>query len=58
MRLPEARLLPWLALNRGGLVVFAHPITGESKPAQLADHRDHAIWMGSMPALKLDMFEK
>ena len=51
------RLLPWLALNRGGLVVFAHPITGESKPAQLADHRDHAIWLGCGLDLDLSIFQ-
>lgn len=46
------KIIPWLALNRGGLTVFTHPETGDD----LADHRDHGIWMGSMPALKLDMF--
>lgn len=45
-------ILPWLALNRGGLTVFTHPNTGDD----LGDHRDHAIWMGSMPPLKLDIF--
>lgn len=45
--------VPWLALNRRGLTVFIHPETGDD----LADHRDHAIWMGDMPDLKLEMFE-
>lgn len=45
-------IMPWLALNRKGLTIFTHPETGD----HLADHRDHAIWMGSMPALKLEMF--
>lgn len=47
------RIVPWLALNRDGLTVFIHPDTGDD----LKDHRDHAIWMGGMPALKLEMFE-
>lgn len=47
------KIVPWLALKRDGLTVFIHPDTGD----HLADHRDHAIWMGSMPALKLDMFK-
>lgn len=48
-----ARLLPWLALNRDGLVVFAHPQTG--KP--LEDHRDHAIWLGVGLDLDLSAFD-
>ncbi|MFF7707240.1 DOPA 4,5-dioxygenase family protein [Pseudomonas sp. NPDC007930] len=46
-------VLPWLAMNRNGLVVFLHPLTGD----ELADHRDHAIWMGAVRPLKLEMFE-
>ena len=37
-------LVPWLMLNRGGLTVLVHPETGDG----LADHRDHAVWMGRM----------
>ena len=48
-----AALVPWLALNRAGLTVFTHPETGN----ELADHRDHGIWMGAMPALDLAMFQ-
>ncbi|HBS49738.1 MAG TPA: 4,5-dioxygenase [Rhodobacteraceae bacterium] len=44
-----ADLLPWLALNRAGLIVFAHPETGDP----LADHRDHGIWLGT--GLELDL---
>jgi len=47
-----AELLPWLALNRQGLVVFAHPETGH----ELADHRDHAIWLGTGLDLDLSVF--
>jgi len=53
---PEAfgRVVPWLALKRRGLIVFLHPNTGDD----LADHRDHAIWMGQVVPLKLELFEK
>lgn len=49
-----ADVVTWLALHRGGLTVFTHPETGDELP----DHRDHAIWMGSMPSLKLSVFEE
>ncbi|WP_332763822.1 DOPA 4,5-dioxygenase family protein [Pseudomonas koreensis] len=45
-------VLPWLALNRHGLVVFLHPDTGND----LLDHSDHAIWMGAMRPLNLSVF--
>ena len=48
-----APVMTWLALNRDGLIVFAHPDTGHD----LEDHRDHAIWMGAMLPLKLDIFD-
>jgi DOPA 4,5-dioxygenase len=47
-------VLPWLALNRKGLVVFLHPDTGDD----LADHTEHAIWMGAVRPLDLSIFEK
>ncbi|AHD00644.1 DOPA 4,5-dioxygenase family protein [Leisingera methylohalidivorans] len=47
-----SKLLPWLALNRDGLIVFAHPETGDA----LADHRDHAIWLGTGLTLDLSIF--
>jgi len=47
-----ADLLPWLALNRDGLIVFAHPETGDD----LADHRDHGIWLGVGLTLDLSIF--
>jgi aromatic ring-cleaving dioxygenase len=46
-----ANLVPWLALNRGGLTVFVHPETGDA----LADHTDHVIWLGESRPLKLDV---
>ena len=45
-----AELVPWLALNRGGLTVFLHPETGDDIP----DHSDHALWLGEKAELNLD----
>ena len=47
-----AQVVPWLALNRQGPVVFLHPDTGDD----LRDHTDHAIWMGAMRPLDLTGF--
>jgi len=44
------RLIPWLALNRGELVVFVHPNTGKA----VEDHRDRAVWLGAKLDLNLD----
>ena len=46
------RVIPWLMKNREGLTVFIHPITGDD----LMDHTDHAIWMGEMLPLNLEIF--
>jgi len=45
-----ATLMPWLALNRGGLTVFVHPNTGDA----MADHTAHVMWLGESRALNLD----
>ncbi len=44
-------LVPWLALNREGLVIFVHPNTGQDLP----DHAEHAIWLGETVALDLSV---
>jgi len=41
-------VVPWLMLHREGLDVLVHPETGD----ELADHRDHALWLGTK--LELD----
>ena len=43
------QLIPWLAMHRGGLAIFVHPITDN----QLVDHRDRAIWIGDVRPLDL-----
>jgi aromatic ring-cleaving dioxygenase len=45
--------IPWLSLNRDGLIVFTHPNTGDD----LADHTKHAIWMGALMELDLSIFK-
>ena len=42
----------WLALNRGGLTVFAHASTGDDR----ADHTRHVIWFGNSEPLDLSIF--
>mgnify|MGYP001160656351 FL=1 len=44
-------VIPWLAMNRDGLVVFVHPISDN----QLVDHRDRALWMGAVRPLDLSV---
>lgn len=46
-------VLPWLATQRNGLVIFTHPLTGDD----LRDHRDYAIWMGTVRSLDLSLFD-
>jgi aromatic ring-cleaving dioxygenase len=45
-----ASFLPWLMLNRDGLTILLHPGTGDG----YADHSEHAAWLGSMLALRLE----
>lgn len=43
----------WLAVNRGGLTVFAHASTGDD----LRDHRVNVIWFGPSEQLDLSLFD-
>lgn len=52
-----AAVMAMLAVHQDGLVVFTHPNTGESRAAQLRDHRDHALWIGAVRPLNLAVFE-
>ena len=48
------RLLPWLMLNRDGLSVLVHPLTGD-------DYEDHArfpLWLGEPLPLRLEMLRR
>ena len=46
------QIMPYLALNRNGLVIFSHPNTDDA----LRDHRDCGIWMGAVRPLDLSIF--
>ena len=45
-------LIPWLETHRGGLTVLVHGVTGDD----LADHTDHAVWLGEPALLDLAVF--
>lgn len=49
-----ADVMFYLALHRNGLVVFTHPQTGDD----FKDHTDHAIWMGAVRPLNVEMFRR
>ena len=46
------RVVRWAMLNRQGLSVMLHPISGND----LEDHRDHSFWLGKSLPLKLEIF--
>lgn len=47
-------LIPWLAFNRNGLVVFVHPDTGND----LKDHSEYALWMGKIMDIDLSFLRE
>jgi len=47
-------LIEWLEANRDGLNILVHGLTGDD----LADHTEHAAWLGASTPLKLDMFRE
>ena len=47
-------VVPFLALNHGPLSVLVHPMIGDA----LADHFDHAIWLGEPVALDPEPLRK
>jgi aromatic ring-cleaving dioxygenase len=49
-----AAFLPWLMLNRDGLAILLHPETGDD----LADHSEHAAWLGAMLPLRLEVLRR
>jgi aromatic ring-cleaving dioxygenase len=49
-----ASFLPWLMLNRDGLSILLHPGTGDA----YADHIDHAVWLGSVLPLRMNVLRK
>lgn len=43
----------WLAVNRGGLTIFAHATTGDDR----RDHGHNVVWFGSSEKLELSIFD-
>jgi DOPA 4,5-dioxygenase len=43
-----------LALNRNGLAILVHPESGDG----LADHTQHALWMGEILEINRNVFSK
>ncbi|NER80878.1 MAG: DOPA 4,5-dioxygenase family protein [Leptolyngbya sp. SIO1D8] len=46
-------VIPWLERHRGGLNILVHGLTGDD----LADHTEHAAWLGEPQSLVLGFFE-
>jgi aromatic ring-cleaving dioxygenase len=46
-------ILPWLMLNRSELTILVHPETGD----EYADHSQHALWLGAVLPLRLDVLK-
>lgn len=44
-----ATIIPWLALNRKGLTVFVHGLSGD----EMFDHTELVMWLGESVALDL-----
>lgn len=47
-------VVPFLALNHGSLSVLVHPESGDA----LADHFDHALWLGKPLPLNAEPLKK
>jgi aromatic ring-cleaving dioxygenase len=48
------RLVPWLMLNRDGLNVLVHPLSGDS----VADHTRFALWLGQPLPLRIEVLRR
>ena len=49
-----AGVVPWLMLNRAGLSVLVHPLTGDD----YEDHSRFALWRGAPLALRLETLRR
>lgn len=45
-------VLRWLMQNRSDFSVMIHPLSGDD----LADHKNHSLWLGQVLKLNLDIF--
>lgn len=48
------RLVPWLMLNREGLSILVHPLSGDA----YLDHARYALWLGTPVPLRLDVLKR
>ena len=48
------KIVPWLALNHAPLSILIHPETGDD----VADHSDHALWMGRQYDLDIEFLRR
>ncbi|AFY31093.1 DOPA 4,5-dioxygenase family protein [Calothrix sp. PCC 7507] len=48
------KVVPWLMLNREGLVILVHPETGND----VADHTDNSLWLGEKLELNIDFLRR
>ena len=48
------RIVPWLMLNREGLSVLVHPMSGDA----YLDHARFALWLGTPVELRLDVLKR
>ena len=48
------RVVGWLDAHRNDLDILVHPLSGDD----LADHSDHAAWLGNEVELRLDIFKR
>jgi DOPA 4,5-dioxygenase len=48
------RLVPWLMLNREGLSILVHPLSGDA----YLDHARYAMWLGAPVELRLEVLKR
>lgn len=48
------RLVPWLMLNRAGLDILVHPLSGDA----YEDHSRYALWLGRPQPLRLEILKR
>lgn len=48
------RIVPWLMLNRAGLSILVHPLTGDD----YEDHARFALWLGAPQRLRLETLRR
>jgi DOPA 4,5-dioxygenase len=48
------QFVPWLMLNRKGLSILVHPLTGDD----YADHATFSLWLGPAVPLRLDILKQ